>query len=50
MLFYFFLTQPETSVPALVLTIDAFASFLGYKINYGKSVALPRGDFGNFVS
>ena len=41
-----FLTQPETSIPALILTIELFGNFSGYKINFDKSKALPLGDFG----
>lgn len=42
-----FLTQPESSVPALISTIELFGKFSGYKINFDKSEALPLGDFGD---
>ena len=39
--------QPESSVPALISTIQLFGKFSGYKINFDKSEALPLGDFGD---
>ena len=41
------MTQPESSVPALISTIQLFGKFSGYKINFDKSEALPLGDFGD---
>ena len=42
-----FLTQPESSVPTLISTIQLFGKFSGYKINFDKSEALPLGNFGD---
>ena len=32
-----FITQPQTSMPVLLETIDLFSSFSGYRVNRGKS-------------
>lgn len=37
------MTDPETSIPSLIETINAFSSFSGYKINFTKSEAMPLG-------
>ncbi len=38
-----FLTKPEISIPAIVSIVHEFSSFSGYKINFGKSEAMPLG-------
>lgn len=38
-----FLSNPETSVPALVKMINLFSTFSRYKINLNKSEAMPLG-------
>lgn len=37
------ITNPETSIPALLNIIDLFSKFSGYKINLTKSEAMPLG-------
>ena len=39
-----FLTKPEISIPAILSVIHKFSSFSGYKINFGKSEAIPLGN------
>ncbi len=36
-----YITRPQTSVPALLETIELFSSFSGYRINWGKSELMP---------
>ena len=38
-----FISNPETSIPALLNSIDLFSKFSGYKINLTKSEAMPLG-------
>lgn len=38
-----FLTKPDISIPTILSIIKEFSSFSGYKINYGKSEAMPLG-------
>lgn len=38
-----FLTKPDISIPTIFSVIREFSSFTGYKINYGKSEAMPLG-------
>ena len=38
-----FISNPETSIPALLNIIDLFSKFSGYKINLTKSEAMPLG-------
>lgn len=38
-----FLSRPETSIPCLTKLISSFGAFSGYKINLGKSEAMPLG-------
>uniref|UniRef100_A0A3B3YI25 Reverse transcriptase domain-containing protein n=1 Tax=Poecilia mexicana TaxID=48701 RepID=A0A3B3YI25_9TELE len=37
------LTQPETSIPSLIETINKFSDISGYKINFNKSEVMPLG-------
>ncbi len=43
MMYCFFLSEPEKSVPALIELINWFSSFSGYKVNLTKSEAMPLG-------
>ncbi len=36
-----FITQPQTSMPVLLETIDLFGSFSRYRVNWGKSELMP---------
>lgn len=36
-----YVTQPQTSVPAILSVIDKFGTFAGYRNNWGKSELLP---------
>lgn len=36
-----YVTQPQTSVPAILSVIEKFGTFAGYRINWGKSELLP---------
>lgn len=45
-----FITNPEKSIPTLILIINEFGLFSGYKINYNKSEALPLGDYGDWAT
>lgn len=39
-----FVTNPQTSVPAVLETIKQFSEFSGYKINFSKSEVMPLGN------
>ena len=36
-----FITEPQTSMPVLLETIDLFSLFSGYKVNWAKSELMP---------
>lgn len=36
-----FVTRPLDSIPKVLVTIDLFSSFSGYKVNWGKSQLMP---------
>ena len=36
-----FITEPQTSMPVLLETIDLFSSFSGYRVNWTKSELMP---------
>lgn len=36
-----FVTRPLDSIPKVLVTIDLFSSFSGYKVNWGKSELMP---------
>lgn len=40
-----FITNPAKFIPTLILIINEFGLFSGYKTNYNKSEALPLGNY-----
>ena len=45
-----FITNPENSIPTLILIINQFGQISGYKVNYNKSEALPLGGSGPWAA
>ncbi len=45
-----FISNPETSKPVLLNTIDIFSKFSGYKIHLTKSEAMPLGSLNSIAA